>query len=102
MSTTRRLNISGADTSTGCCGTASPTPLTAAVPASACCGDPTPDAATGACCSEPADSCSCQTTTPKRVAGRSGSDEIVATASTRPPVAIIGAGPIGLAAAAHL
>lgn len=101
MSTTRRLNISGAETSTSCCGTTSPTPLATATSASACCGDPTPDAATGACCSEPADSCSCQTT-PKRVALGVGRDAASAAAASRLPVAIIGAGPIGLAAAAHL
>ena len=52
---------------------------------SPCCGDPTPNAATGACCHEPSASCSCQAPNAKTL-----------------PVAIIGAGPIGLAAAAHL
>lgn len=52
-----------------------------------CCGNSTPNRATGACCTEPAASCSC----------RSGNASLA-----RLPVAVIGAGPIGLAAAAHL
>ena len=87
-----------ADTSSSCC---SPTAITSrAEPASACCGDPTPNAHTGACCSDPADSCSCNSTVTvapvKRARGESTQP------STRLPVAIIGAGPVGLAAAAHL
>src|SRR5688500_5927079 len=54
---------------------------------SACCGDPTPNAAPGECCTSPSGTCSCQSHAKK--------------ASTL-PVAIIGAGPIGLAAAIHL
>jgi len=61
----------------------------------------------GACCSHPADSCSCQTTTERtdlteRVDVVSRRREADATATGKRPVAVIGAGPIGLAAAAHL
>ena len=54
---------------------------------SARCGDPTPNAATGECCTSPAATCSCQSH---------------AKEPSKLPVAIIGAGPIGLAAAIHL
>ena len=69
--------------------------------ASSCCGDPTPNATTGACCSDPADSCSCQTDAaiPSLTSRRTDAGS---KAAPRLPVAIIGAGPIGLAAAAHL
>jgi pyridine nucleotide-disulfide oxidoreductase/putative NAD(P)-binding protein len=58
--------------------------------ATACCTDPTPNTATGACCSGPAETCGCQ------------SRDAALETSGRLPVAVIGAGPIGLAAAAHL
>ena len=75
-----------------------PTTSDAAAP---CCGDPTPNAQTGACCSDPADSCSCQSNATKpSVIGRQHDDS--SKVASRLPVAIIGAGPIGLAAAAHL
>src|SRR5215213_7892563 len=89
-----------------CCGSTAPTPDASApngtaATASACCGDPTPNPATGACCSEPASTCGCQT--PNADASRAdGHTEFTDAASVRLPVAIIGAGPIGLAAAAHL
>jgi thioredoxin reductase len=89
-----------------CCGSTAPTPNASApngtmAAASACCGDPTPNPATGACCSEPASSCGCQT--PNADASRAdGHTEFTDAASVRLPVAVIGAGPIGLAAAAHL
>src|SRR5215203_1234074 len=112
MSQTRRLTVAPATDTNGCCSTAPLTSLAAATPAaasstSACCGDPTPDAATGACCSDPADSCSCQTTAERterteRVDVVSRRRDADAAAAGRLPVAVIGAGPIGLAAAAHL
>jgi hypothetical protein len=78
-----------------CCGS-SATPSKAGAAAGApCCGDPTPDAATGACCSAPASDCSCQ----------SKSKDAKTTDSDAPPslpVAVIGAGPIGLSAALQL
>jgi len=76
-------------------------PTAATLPPSACCGDPTPNAETGACCSEPAASCACQS--PNAEETRQGQPAGSASAEPgRLPVAIIGAGPIGLAAAAHL
>ena len=53
----------------------------------ACCGDPTANAGTGQCCTSPSPTCGCQSAPDK---------------STGLPVAIIGAGPIGLAAAVQL
>ena len=89
-----------------CCGStpsanqASPR-TTATAPTSACCGDPTPNAATGACCSEPAATCACQS--PNAAAIQEGQPADAAPPESGGlPVAIIGAGPIGLAAAAHL
>ncbi len=77
-----------------CCG---PAPAAAAAPkASACCGDPTPNAETGACCSSPAPTCGCQ-----KSASADEEDPDQPT-DDRLPVAVIGAGPIGLAAAAQL
>jgi thioredoxin reductase len=66
-----------------------------------CCGDPTPVAATGACCSDPAPTCGCQSNAREAAyddarLDRGGREPL------RLPVAVIGAGPIGLAAAAHL
>lgn len=58
----------------------------AARPAEVCCGDPTPVPETGRCCSAPAATCGCQSKDSRE----------------RLPVAIVGAGPIGLAAAVHL
>lgn len=110
--------------SSSCCSTARTTangasatrsatrPSQNATGASPCCDDPRPNEATGACCGGPAPSCGCQS-------GRSGqasrletsapATSVLASATgpplarrTRLPVAVIGAGPIGLAAAAHL
>lgn len=82
-------------TSTGsCCG---PAPAAAAAPkASKCCGDPTPNAETGACCSSPSPTCGCQ-----KSASADEEDPDPAP-DDRLPVAVIGAGPIGLAAAVQL
>src|SRR5687768_1475824 len=84
-----------------CCGTATGTVAKSQTTAAACCGDPTPNAATGACCSDPADSCSCQSSV-AIASPRARDEHATPAASTRLPVAIIGAGPIGLAAAVHL
>lgn len=64
----------------------------------ACCGNPTPNAETGACCSEPAATCGCQ----GKNASPAPTPESAADGPGRLPVAVIGGGPIGLAAAAHL
>jgi hypothetical protein len=81
-------------------------------PKKSCCGDPTPNAATGACCSAPAADCGCHSDGRQPSAGTaepSGASE--STASVRDggtptperlPVAVIGAGPIGLSAALQL
>ena len=84
-----------------CCGTAAAVSLSLTTKSSACCGDPTPDASTGACCSEPAADCSCQTSA-TTVAPNATGGALQPAAPARLPVAIIGAGPVGLAAAAHL
>src|SRR3954464_8423821 len=82
------------------CGADSGEPMTKpTISRAACCGDPTPNAATGACCTDPAADCGCQSPAlPERADPRSTSEHT----PSRLPVAIIGAGPIGLAAAAHL
>ncbi|HEY0971277.1 MAG TPA: NAD(P)-binding domain-containing protein [Gemmatimonadales bacterium] len=98
-----------------CCGLAVPTvhaTITepAAASFSACCGDPTPNAETGACCSAPAPTCGCQSKAAPSVdmvaaaVEPSGATPPVAepSAEGRLPVAVIGAGPIGLAAAVQL
>lgn len=88
---------------TGCCGaddTGAALPAAGTV-ASPCCADPTPVAATGACCSGPAESCGCQTPNAQLAIAPRDAAHSSAT-QARLPVAIIGAGPIGLAAAAHL
>lgn len=75
------------------------TPLRSAPePAGACCADPTPNAETGACCNGPSESCGCR---------KSASPETLAPGTPEPeparlPVAVIGAGPVGLIAAAQL
>ncbi len=90
-----------------------PPPSTdAATPApapGACCGDPTPNPATGACCSAPAAACGCQQhgaapdPTARHAAGvRARIEGRAGAAEPRLPVAVIGAGPVGLVAAAHL
>ena len=87
-----------------CCSAPSaPSAAGASAPAtaSACCGDPTPNPTTGACCSDPADSCSCNSTAIATPALRRAAST-TPTPNRRLPVAIIGAGPVGLAAAAHL
>lgn len=67
---------------------------------SACCGDPTPNAETGACCSAPAATCGCHS---KAAASSEATDmEDAPPTSGRLPVAVIGAGPVGLAAAVQL
>jgi len=83
---------------TSCCGSSTPRvipTLTETAAASACCGDPIPNPATGACCSEPAATCGCQST--NAPASREEHRERTATKPATLP-----AGPIGLAAAAHL
>ena len=81
-----------------CCGPAAPTVLRrAAEPveqATACCGDPTPDAQTGACCHEPSASCGCRAEAHELADAQQRGGPL--------PVAVIGAGPVGLVAAAHL
>ena len=89
-----------------CCGSkaaagTAPATIAATVAASPCCGDPTPNPVTGACCSEPAATCGCQS--PNAAASAEPRrDRLTAPSPGRLPVAVIGAGPIGLAAAAHL
>ena len=89
-----------------CCGNSTSlavpalTDIGAATVASPCCGDPTPNPATGACCSEPAATCGCQSSS--AAVSRDEQLERTATKPAALPVAVIGAGPIGLAAAAHL
>lgn len=84
--------------STPCCGsTQAESRGGGAAPAapSPCCGDPTPNPETGACCSAPAATCGCQ-------AGRAAA---TSPGEDRPapfPVAVIGAGPVGLIAAVQL
>ena len=91
--------------SAACCGPSAPTVLarttarddSAGTAAAPCCGDPTPNAETGACCSAPAATCGCQSKTTASVPAASVTRE-----PARLPVAVIGAGPIGLAAAVQL
>ena len=103
-----------------CCGSApaSPDPAEHAAPpvpppleTSACCGDPTPDPVAGTCCRDAADDCACHgksaTVTIRQadVDIRSANQTAAPTADARTerlPVAVIGAGPVGLTAAAHL
>ncbi len=61
-------------------------PGSAATP---CCAKPTPNAANGSCCEGPSPDCGCQKPQPNE-------------SLERLPVAVIGAGPVGLVAAAHL
>ncbi len=68
--------------------------------AASCCGDPTPNAATGACCTDLAATCGCQTKS-SRVESATSTPS-VPVSNGRLPVAVVGAGPIGLAAAVHL
>ena len=96
---TQNADRPSAGSPSSCCSTPAPA-ATNAAPVSACCGDPTPNATTGACCSDPADSCGCNTTTV--IATPALRRAVTTPAPARLPVAIIGAGPIGLAAAAHL
>lgn len=83
---------------TACCGNTATAART--TNSDACCGDPTPNHATGACCSDPADSCACQSNATVRVGGATSTT--AERSRNALPVAVIGAGPIGLAAAAHL
>ena len=112
--------------SSPCCGSApaaaTPAPTAASEPAK-CCGDPTPNKETGACCSAPAATCGCQkkgaadeaqkkgdaVEAQKKgeavEAQKKGAEDEVKTeneAAGPLPVAVIGAGPIGLAAAVQL
>ena len=88
--------------SSGCCSpTSSPESNTALPVSQPCCGDPTPNAVTGACCSEPATTCECQSPNAAADVRAEALGRTVAP-SGRLPVAVIGAGPVGLAAAAHL
>lgn len=98
MSTTARQPAESA-TKSSCCGPVASAAETTT--AAACCGDPTPNTETGACCSDPADSCGCQASV-TIAAPKSRREQTPSPAPTRLPVAIIGAGPIGLAAAVHL
>ena len=85
-----------------CCGTTPSQASTTPLPVSqACCGDPAPNPETGACCSEPAVTCGCQAPNAAARILAESTGRTVAP-SGRLPVAVIGAGPIGLAAAAHL
>ena len=81
-----------------CCGAsaskAAAPPATAS--AGACCGDPTPNAETGACCSAPSATCGCRQGAEQERGGTAGAT------GGRLPVAVIGAGPVGLAAAVQL
>jgi len=88
------LNSDAAPASAGC--------GTAAATDAACCGDPTPGAATGACCSAPSPTCGCQQPAVYVPSASSGAAAARASTPTRLPVAVIGAGPVGLVAAAHL
>ena len=88
-----------------CCGPVAPTTPSASAkplvdPPGACCGDPTPNAETGACCSAPAATCGCRS----RATGSGEATDAEDDPATpdRLPVAVIGAGPVGLAAAVHL
>ena len=81
---------------TACCGPAAPTVLAT----SPCCGDPTPNAETGACCSAPSATCGCQSKGAEARAVAEPPD--AAPPPGRLPVAVIGAGPVGLVAAAQL
>ena len=88
-----------------CCGLAVPTvhatiAQSAAGSLSACCGDPTPNGETGACCSAPAATCGCQSKATAPDDPADGEDE--PPSPGRLPVAVIGAGPVGLVAAAQL
>jgi hypothetical protein len=80
-----------------CCGPSPKAVQPAAAAPKACCGDPTPNTETGACCSAPAADCGCQS---------KGNDEAADDGDpAKPgslPVAVIGAGPIGLSAALQL
>ena len=79
-----------------CCGASASTATAAPAPASACCGDPTPNAETGACCSAPSASCGCRQGAEQERGATGGAT------GGRLPVAVIGAGPVGLAAAVQL
>ena len=100
-----------ATTTSACCGSAAtpaPAAATSAPTSGACCGDPIPVAETGACCSEPSATCGCQSKARTSDAGdtvpaaRGANGAPRDATSGRLPVAVVGAGPIGLAAAAHL
>ena len=104
--TTSDSRSAGASAASCCGSTASNTKVAASTNSttaatSRCCGDPTPNAETGACCSEPAATCGCQA---PNAEASVGTEPIAGSVTTpgRLPVAVIGAGPIGLAAAAHL
>lgn len=90
-----------------CCGPAVPTvhatiTAPAAASFSACCGDPTPNAETGACCSAPSPTCGCHSrASATEGAATEGAGTEPATAG-RLPVVVIGAGPVGLVAAVQL
>lgn len=102
------LPIASSPTGSSCCTTISTGDKAApSTEPSACCGDPTPDAEGGRCCSAPSATCGCQKTgnvegiAPATILADAGATAPQPT-PTRLPVAVIGAGPIGLVAAAHL
>lgn len=67
-----------------------------------CCGDPLPNTESGACCSDPAPSCGCQSAAQNKHQDATSTTVMPRESSSSLPVAIIGGGPIGLAAAVHL
>jgi len=90
-----------ASATAGACCSVAAAPSTAA----ACCGDPTPDAETGACCSAPSAGCGCRSgSTADGAATAKGATSASSglAPGTALPVAVIGAGPVGLVAAAQL
>jgi glycine/D-amino acid oxidase-like deaminating enzyme len=103
-------------TSSGCCAPAAtaPTPSAksaAATASSPCCGGPNPDPSSSACCVDPSPTCGCQapggnakTSEPSALSTMpsAATEETGRKAAATLPIAVIGAGPIGLAAAAHL
>src|SRR6266545_2598474 len=94
----------------GCCG---PAPSTAAVPTDPCCGSARAAAEGGACCDPDAKAdalaggascCGPAATSPAETADQTAPVPVPAERSAQDglPVVVIGAGPVGLAAAAHL
>jgi len=108
-SASQATNTPSAPPASCCEASATPVATTpATVPAPApCCGDPTRNPETGACCSAPSASCGCQpqnavTSAPEADATSAAPVASEAMPGERLPVAVIGAGPVGLVAAAQL